>query len=111
MKYVFEDARRTHGGDATIISFFFNARGETLERSTIGMCRSLLWQILTAVPETRRALDNVPGTDKIDWSVARLQDLFLSIIQILGGKPLIAFIDALDECQEEEVREMVDFFR
>jgi hypothetical protein len=110
MKYVFEDARRTQGGKATIISFFFNARGETLERSTIGMYRSLLWQILTAVPESWRVFDNVLSTDGIEWSVARLQDLFLSIIRILGRRPLIAFIDALDECQEEEVREMVDFF-
>jgi hypothetical protein len=74
------------------------------------MYRSLLWQILTAVPETRRVLDNVPSTGGIQWSVTRLQDLFLSIIPILGRRPLIAFIDALDECQEEEVREMVDFF-
>ncbi|KAJ0422065.1 hypothetical protein BJY00DRAFT_300464 [Aspergillus carlsbadensis] len=106
MKYAFEDARRTGGQGATIISFFFNARGEILERSTIGMYRSLLWQILTAAPETRRVLDNLSSTDEMA-SVARLQDLFLSsIMQILGRRPVVAFIDALDECQEEEVREM-----
>ncbi|KAL2850311.1 ankyrin repeat-containing domain protein [Aspergillus pseudoustus] len=110
MKYALEDAHRSRGKEAAIISFFFNARGETLERSTTGMYRSLLWQLLTLIPDTRRPLNSISDPSGMVSDTLALQDLFINTIQILGSRQLIIFIDALDECQEEEVREMVDFF-
>ncbi len=49
MKFAVEDARKAM--TETVISFFFNARGEDLEKSTLGMYRSLLFQILKAIPD------------------------------------------------------------
>ncbi|PON26350.1 hypothetical protein TGAM01_v204826 [Trichoderma gamsii] len=40
-----------------IISFFFNARGDSLEKSTIGMYRSLLLQLLQHIPALQDKLD------------------------------------------------------
>lgn len=37
MKYALAHARKEMAG-SVIISFFFNARGEDLEKSTLGMC-------------------------------------------------------------------------
>lgn len=39
-----------------------------------------------------------------------LQKLFQCAIEKLGERPLLCYIDALDECEESQVREMVDFF-
>src|ERR1700722_20309277 len=43
--------------DTTVISFFFNARGEELEKSTLGMYRSLLLQLLDKLPYLQSVFD------------------------------------------------------
>ena len=48
MKYALARAKQAMTS-SVIISFFFNARGETLEKTTLGMYRSLLFQLLTAL--------------------------------------------------------------
>jgi ABC-type molybdenum transport system ATPase subunit/photorepair protein PhrA len=45
MKFALVNARKTMK-DYIVLSFFFNARGEDIEKSTIGTCRSLLLQLL-----------------------------------------------------------------
>lgn len=45
MNFIVANAHKMKG-DVVIISFFFNARGEDLEKSTLGMYRSLLYQLL-----------------------------------------------------------------
>ncbi|KAL6825728.1 purine and uridine phosphorylase [Trichoderma sp. SZMC 28015] len=56
MKFALNSAKKTMR-DKTIIYFFFNARGEELEKSTIGMYRSLLLQLLEKLPELRNNLE------------------------------------------------------
>ncbi|OJJ30425.1 hypothetical protein ASPWEDRAFT_142843, partial [Aspergillus wentii DTO 134E9] len=115
MKYAFEHTQKNFSiNDTVIISFFFNARGGGLEKSTLGMYRSLLLQLFLAVPEAQSVLDTIglpiqSNTDKLVWDLARLQSLFLSTVKALRQKAVICFIDALDECDEDEVRDMVDF--
>ena len=46
----------SHAPECNIISFFFNARGESLERSTEGCYRSLLHQMLKAFPKLRTSI-------------------------------------------------------
>ena len=50
MKFLYDDALRQARGDL-IISYFFNARGDSLEMSVEGMYRSLLYQLLEKVPK------------------------------------------------------------
>ncbi|KAL2217525.1 hypothetical protein M432DRAFT_441334 [Thermoascus aurantiacus ATCC 26904] len=113
MKYALAHAKEEMT-DATVISFFFNSRGEVLERSTLGMYRSLLFQLLTAIPEVQNQFDTLASTkqshgDGYQWHIEELKDIFTSVIRSLGSHRLCCFIDALDECREDEVRDMVDF--
>ena len=116
MKFALKDAKKTIIEEEIIVSFFFNARGEDLEKSTIGMYRSLLFQLLEKVPELQNVLDSqgsplVPGcSDHRPWNVEILKDLFQRAVEKFRQQRLMCFIDALDECEEDQVRDMVDFF-
>lgn len=114
MKFALSNARKKMK-NRTIISFFFNARGEHLEKSTIGMYRSLLLQLLEQVTGLQHVLDSLGLTtsgsiEHHQWSVESLKELFGQAIQSLGQVPLVCFLDALDECDEDQIRDMVSFF-
>ncbi|KAJ5281262.1 hypothetical protein N7478_006634 [Penicillium angulare] len=93
-------------------SFFFNARGEYLERSVIGMYRSLLYQLLTGYPELQKVLDkfdSIPlGQEHLSLNV--LKDIFYDAISALGQRHFVCFVDALDECDEQQIRDMIEYF-
>ena len=113
VKFAVANARKTRA-ETAVISFFFNARGEDLEKSTLGMYRSLLYQILNTFPDLHSVLDclrpNVPREgETYRWEKDDLQNLFTAAIQSLGQRRLMCFIDALDECEEDEIRDLVDF--
>ncbi|KAF5599103.1 ankyrin 3 [Fusarium pseudocircinatum] len=113
MKYILSNARRRMK-DKIIIYFFFNARGEQLEKSTTGMYRSLLLQILQKLPTLHSVLD--PGLvsgigENHEWSVEALRALFEQMVEGLGNSSMVVFIDALDECDESEIRDMVSSFK
>lgn len=98
-----------------IISFFFNARGEDLEKSTIGMYRSLLLQLFERLPELQCIFDSLGlATWSInayhEWSVESLKALFEQAIQSFGQSSVMCFIDAFDECDERQIRDMISFF-
>ncbi|KAI4223710.1 MAG: hypothetical protein L6R36_005206 [Xanthoria steineri] len=97
---------------AVVICFFFNARGEDLEKSTLGMYRSLLSQLLRALPDIQEILDHftpVQDGDSIRWHIEHLRNLFAAAVQRLGERHLICFIDALDESDEDQIRDLVAF--
>lgn len=56
MKFALDNARKVKK-DKIIISFFFNARGGDLEKSTIGMYRSILLQLLVRLPVPQDIFD------------------------------------------------------
>jgi ankyrin repeat protein len=116
LKYILSHVKKTMPGIA-IISFFFNARGHDMEKSTIGMYRSLLVQLFECVPELQSVLDVLPrpplsatGEFEGQWQLETLMGLFRDAVSCLGGKGLICFVDALDECHEDDVRRMVACF-
>jgi ankyrin repeat protein len=103
-----------------VISFFFHAGGIDLQKSTMGMYRSLLWQLLEKLPKLRCCFDSaglvrsgynerwVQGIPQ--WSLEILKDLFEKAVLKLESQSLVCFIDALDECEESQIRDMVSFF-
>ena len=98
-----------------LVSFFFNARGDELERSTIGMYRTLLLELLKKVVDLQNILDNIhpsPSGQSQDptWTIELLRENLSVAIARLGQRRLKCFIDALDECDEQQIREMVIFF-
>jgi ankyrin repeat protein len=114
MKFALVNARKTMK-DHIMLSFFFNARGEDIEKSTIGTYRSLLLQLLERLPALQSVFDSLSlSTSKLTadhhWNVETLKTLLEQAIQSLGDSPVVCFIDALDECEEEQVRDMIQFF-
>ncbi|KAF3034664.1 hypothetical protein E8E12_002429 [Didymella heteroderae] len=113
MKFATVNARKTMR-DCTVLTFFFNARGEDLEKSTIGTYRSLLLQLLEAIPESHSIFSSSdfsksPISADQQWSVEMLETLLEQAIQSLGQSSVVCFIDALDECEEGQVRKMIQF--
>ncbi|GIJ92594.1 hypothetical protein Asppvi_001872 [Aspergillus pseudoviridinutans] len=114
MKFALANARKTMK-DRIIMSFFFNARGEDLEKSTVGLYRALLSEILERVPELQSVFDTLElrvwnSAGHHQWGVELLKDLFEQAILRLEQSSLMCFIDALDECAEHQVRDMISFF-
>jgi ankyrin repeat protein len=113
MKFAAAHARRK-GADREVVSFFFNARGEHLERSTVGMYRSLLLQLIEKSPRLLRVFDSLSLSTayistEYNWSIEALETLLEHALKMLE-KPTVCYIDALDECDERQIREMIAFF-
>ncbi|KAF1968090.1 hypothetical protein BU23DRAFT_572613 [Bimuria novae-zelandiae CBS 107.79] len=114
MKFLTAHSRKTMR-NAVVVSFFFNARGEELEKSTTVTYRSLLVQLFEQLPKLKCVLGHlkVPEgtiTSTFHWSVALLEVLLKHAIQNLGDTSIVCFIDALEECEEDQIRAMISFF-
>lgn len=113
MKFLLE-ATRMELPDSMVISFFFHARGVDLEKNSLGMYRSLLFQILRMAPDLQDLFALQPPALANDqafvWDIPCLQTLFRHVMKHIGNRVLTCFIDALDECDDDEAREMVTFF-
>ncbi|OJI98667.1 hypothetical protein ASPVEDRAFT_125849, partial [Aspergillus versicolor CBS 583.65] len=113
LKFAFSQARKRMG-DVNIVSFFFNARGEALEKTVLGMYRSLLWQLLEQLPDLQAVFDtlsvNAGHWNSYNWSIETLKDLLCTAVEGLQNRSVKCYIDALDECKQEEVQDMLSFF-
>jgi hypothetical protein len=93
------------------ISFFFNARGEELQRSLEGMYRSLLCQLLEQMPQLSAALPKRrEHASRQGWHIEVLKEMFEAAILALGSVQVTCYVDALDECDDREARAMVEAF-
>ncbi|KAJ5675423.1 hypothetical protein N7462_008320 [Penicillium macrosclerotiorum] len=114
MKFVFSCMKsKARHKNALTASFFFNARGDYLEKSISGMYRSLLLQLLEGYPDLQVVLDDsdlVPPVQNGCPSLNILKDLFANAICALGQRSFTCFVDALDECDEQQVVDMVRYF-
>ncbi|KAK5679414.1 hypothetical protein LTS10_008231 [Elasticomyces elasticus] len=114
MKYAYDFACMTASREKIVVAFFFNARGSELERSTVGMYRSLLYQLLNAANDMQDLLAPAARAyerlrKRQSWNVTLLCQLLKAAVKQLGRRTLECFIDALDECAEEEIGPMVKF--
>ncbi|WKT54412.1 Ankyrin repeat [Fusarium oxysporum f. sp. vasinfectum] len=114
MKFIYTKRKKTDiPMKAITISFFFNARGDLLEKSVSGIYRSLLLQLLEGFPDLQTILDDpdlIPRNQVTCPPLNILKDLFRSAISSLEKRALTCFVDALDECDEQQVKDMVEFF-
>ncbi|KAH7008773.1 Pfs, NACHT and ankyrin domain protein [Ilyonectria destructans] len=114
MKFAYSSMKsKARGRHAITASFFFNARGEYLEKSISGMYRSLLLQLLQGFPDLQAVFDDpnlVAQSQDGCPSLDDLKDLFRSAVFALGQRSLTCFVDALDECDEQQVMDMVQYF-
>jgi ankyrin repeat protein len=109
MKHLFQQKTKVPG--AKPISFFFNARGNVLERSTLGLYRALLLQLFQKNPDLQDSLEILGfyGTNMAEWRLQSLKNVLLETVRMLKSQ-VFCYIDALDECPEAEIRDMISFF-
>lgn len=108
MKLAVKDAGSRFPDDLQV-SFFFNAKGTALEKSVEGMYRTLLCQLLSQCPKLEKAFHGRAWAQS-NWPVELLEEYFRDCVLQLGSMKLTCHVDALDECEEADIRGMVDFF-
>jgi hypothetical protein len=95
-------------------SFFFNARSsDKLVKSTEGMYRCLLHQILHRLPRLKGNLTHfeVPRSNEEVWPIERLENAFRRVVlDISTDERITCFVDALDECNIADVRRAIGHF-
>jgi len=98
-----------------VISYFFNARSpDWLEKSCLGLYRSLLYQLLIMRASIRASFLNrfaskVRSGKVEDWTETGLQNFLLELAATEELAHVNIFIDALDEGKDDDVRRMVSF--
>ncbi|KND92361.1 Vegetative incompatibility protein HET-E-1 [Tolypocladium ophioglossoides CBS 100239] len=119
MKYALQEVPSIYGMRTLALSFFFHGRGHEMQKTPLGLFRSLLHQLLKLVPgavsdlidhfEDKRKTES-EAREKWSWHLQPLQ-VFLesSIPKVLKTRPVILFIDALDECGEKLARELIEY--
>lgn len=118
MKYLLLRAKETLHS-TVILSFFFHAQGIILERSVMGMYRSLLHQLLCSKEISSDArkpfLDLAKGlkleNGSIAWTKRDVKNLLSLTIKSLQRHRILILIDAVDECNQAEVKDMTSFFQ
>ncbi|KAK0387436.1 hypothetical protein NLU13_5748 [Sarocladium strictum] len=102
------------GARDLILTHFFNARGNELERSTEGMYRTILVQLLQRLQHLsdhlHRSNNGWMPAQGGSWPIPALVKLLRNAVRELQGHRVVFFVDALDEGNDEEVQEMVDNF-
>ncbi len=114
MRFMLENARKTMK-EMIVISYFFNPRGYELERSIVGMYRSLLLQLLERLPRLQDVFASLElGNQNLrgyQWTVESLKDLFEKAIRkIEGQSDVTCFIDALGDCDASQIQDVISFF-
>lgn len=99
-----------------VLTYFFNARSpQYLEKSTLGLYRSLLHQLLSAHPEghllfvDRFAAKIRAGKVVEEWSHIELQNFLIELITKTNTPNVNIIIDALDEGDTNDIRQMITF--
>jgi ankyrin repeat domain-containing protein 50 len=103
-----------------VLEFFFCAQGVEMQRTPLGMLRSLLNQLFRQDVTTKQRIREVYeekasafGHDERNWTWQRqelevlLQDAILTAAQ---KQPVIIFIDALDEAGAQFASELANYF-
>ncbi|KAG9228857.1 hypothetical protein BJ875DRAFT_219133, partial [Amylocarpus encephaloides] len=92
------------------LSFFLHGRGTPLQKSRLGMYRSLLHQLLLRVPtaeaefrhafQERSRSQGDPGKDW-NWHINELRAFFMTAVEhVAKTQPVNIFVDALDEASD-----------
>lgn len=121
MKSAYTTMRRWMAGEL-VVSFFFHGRGIPLQRTPIGLFRALLSSTLAFFPEFLSHLvvlfqerEKIFGSyrqDRWAWSQRELEDFLTKLLsQETKARPVVIFIDALDECGKDSARWLLSYFK
>jgi ankyrin repeat protein len=116
MKHAVAETTRSQREDV-VAYFFVHGQGNDLQKTSLGMYRALLNSMLVYFPEylthitkiftKQQTLHGSYTEDMWEWTTEELRVL-LSLILIRGSKtrPVMLFIDALDECGEDSAEQL-----
>ena len=91
-----------------VVSYYFTTLGSSQERSSLELWRSLVFQILSQAKDLQVVLDTLEKDTEFDMASPKIVlGLLLEIVLRLKHKRLVCFVDALDECMENESRGIV----
>lgn len=113
MKHILEKCETKFSEKHLIAAHFFNARGDRFEQTPLGMLRSILYQLVDKEPSIYEQFiplfrEKWQKHREWEWREEELKQFLLSETQRYS-KPMLLLIDALDECSESYVREVVHF--
>lgn len=123
MKHMVDSLLESHIDEPNtcVIYFFFNSQGTELQRTPLGLFRSLLHQLSSRASNTRSDLTSTfaqrsriigKAGEKWHWSLEELQGFFKSTLsEVVKQRNVWLLIDALDECDVEGVEEVASYFR
>jgi hypothetical protein len=109
-----EEANFSRG--ANIVAFYFNARGDDLQKTPLGLFRSLLHQMCFQDSSIRASFVDLSqehqrkGAIRDGWPQPELEAFIRRIFRHGNPRRTFLFVDALDECDERTVRRVVYFF-
>ncbi|PSR82779.1 hypothetical protein BD289DRAFT_296744 [Coniella lustricola] len=124
MKFLFQtlECKFRKQENKVLVSFFFYARGASMERSTFGLYRSLLYALFSGDTSLDIAFDKcykrptwLRILTKGKWEKSDeqlLKELLGKVVAsiVKKKKQLYCFVDALDECPQLEVNSMIKYF-
>ncbi|WDK09184.1 hypothetical protein CGRA01v4_00462 [Colletotrichum graminicola] len=114
MKHAFHHFHKPGVRNYHLVAYFFNARGEKLEKAPLGMLRSMVHQLLRTddalyahfhqnfIPEGLEISD-------YQWRPLELQEFVRWAVTQRLSTPFLLLVDALDECNEPDARHVVEF--
>ncbi|PMD17187.1 hypothetical protein NA56DRAFT_532483, partial [Hyaloscypha hepaticicola] len=120
MAFIYDKLQRDPPSKRSVnLEFFFHGRGTLLQKTPIGMFRSLLHQIYDKVPAVQppvlaafreKKKIGEPGLGW-EWQRNELQELFShAFVHAAESRPVTLFVDALDEAGADTASELAEYF-
>ena len=119
MKKIYSHVKASPQDPSSVLAaFFFNARGNELEKSPTGLFRTLLHKLCQRIS----ALRNLVVKTYVEkcrltnsgwqWQLSELKELLGSVVasSVLGKRRLLLFVDAVDECDHAATQSVIQFF-
>ena len=96
----------------TILHFYFDFRGgKGISNSFEGLLRSLLYQLVEAMPQLEvKGVDDGRRDHFSDWSERRLREILRTSLENAKGGVCI-FVDGLDEYAGDDVLDLIQFLK
>ncbi|KAH8696903.1 ankyrin repeat-containing domain protein [Phaeosphaeriaceae sp. PMI808] len=102
--------------DHLIVAYFFNARGGALEKTPLGMLRSMVYQLIKQDDKlfehflTKfRDKQHLSQEGRWEWRLQELKSFLASAVKHERSRPLLLLVDALDECNGVDMQDVVEF--
>lgn len=108
------------------LSFFFHGRGSSLQKTMLGFYRTVLFQLLeeqstqgkkfgelSSLEECfeRQCDSRGPPGKSWQWETSQLAQIFRSVLtEVLKDHLVYLYVDALDECGEDDARRLAETF-